>query len=119
MPPVFLEALNDALELEHWSQPPIFVAVIEPVVVRRELRRHGVLRGILNTREATRIGRDIGASHVVNFVVDEFVISEDNLVRESRKARTRAGADTTYVVIRGRKNYELAASFVVIDVGRG
>jgi hypothetical protein len=119
IPQVFLEALNDALELEYWSQPPLFVAVIEPVVVRRELRRHGLLRSTLNTKDATWIGRDIGASHVVTFVIDEFEVTEHNLVRESRSAETRAGVDTTYVVVRGKKNYELAASFVVIDVVRG
>lgn len=119
MPEVFLEALNDALELDYWSQPPLFVAVIEPVVVRRELRRQGHLRDALNMREATRIGRDVGASHVVNFVVDHFTVTEQNLVRETRNVRMRSGADTTYTVVRGQKTYTLAASIVVIDVQRG
>ncbi len=119
LPDGFLAALNDELELQQWSQPPIFVAVTDPVVVRRELRRFGRGHGTLGVRDATRIGRDLGASFVVGFVIDSLLVDEHDVVRENRRARTKGGADTTYTVIKGRTNYGMTATVTLVDVAQG
>ena len=119
LPEGFLAELNDELELQQWTQPPIFVAVTDPVVVRRELRRLGRGHGALGVRDAARIGRDLGASFVVGFVIDSLHVDEHDVVREKRSARTKGGVDTTYTVIKGRTNYAMTATVVLVDVAQG
>ena len=119
LPPDFTSALNDEMELHHWSQPPLFVSVLDPLVVRRELRFQGLARRPLGPRGATRVGRNLGADYVVISQVEDFVAAEESVSQSERKARTRANQDTTYVVVKGRMDYELSVSFAVIDVQSG
>jgi tetratricopeptide (TPR) repeat protein len=119
LPPDFTSALNDEMELHHWSQPPLFVAVLDPLVVRRELRFQRLSRRPLGTSEATRVGRNLGADYVVASRIAEFVVTEKNVSFDERIARTRADQDTSYVVVKGRMDYELTIEFSVIDVQRG
>ncbi len=119
LPPDFTSALNDELELHHWSQPPLFVAVLDPLVVRRELRFQGLGRRPLSPRGAVRVGRNLGADYVVTSQVEKFVAVEENVTFDNRRAQTRANQDTTYVVAKGRMDYELTVAFSVIDVRSG
>ncbi len=119
LPEGLLEALSDELEATYWSVPPLFVAVLDPVVVRRELRRWGHSRSALSAREAARLGRDLGASHVARLEVETLTALEQDVVEKHVRARTRAGADTTYTVFEGSRHYALVASIVLVDVGRG
>jgi len=119
LPPDFTAALNDELELHHWSQPPLFVEVLDPLVVRRELRFQGLTRRPLDVHGATRIGRNLGADYVVTSRVANFTAVEDNVKIDERTARTRADQDTSFVVVKGRMDYELTVEFSVVDVQRG
>lgn len=119
LPPDFTSALNDEMELHYWSQPPLFVAVLDPLVVRRELRFEGLSRRPLNTRGATRLGRNLGADYVVASRISDFVAAEKNVSYDDRAARTRADQDTSYVVVKGRMDYELTIAFTVIEVRSG
>jgi tetratricopeptide (TPR) repeat protein len=114
----FIAALNDELELNHWSQPPLFVAVIDPLVVRRELRRQGYSRTLLTPREAVRVGRGVGADYVVSGKILQVVTDEIDVKQEKRNARTTAGQDTTYVVRKGKRTVHLTTTYRVIDVQR-
>ncbi|UCE02020.1 MAG: hypothetical protein JSW67_12255 [Candidatus Latescibacterota bacterium] len=112
----FIAALNDELELNHWNQPPLFVAVIDPLVVRRELRRQGYSRTLLTRREAVRVGRGVGADYVVSGKILQVVTDEVDVKQEKRTARTTTGQDTTYVVRKGKRTVHLTTTYRVIDV---
>jgi len=119
LPEGFLEALNDELEARHWTQPPLFVAVLDPLLVRRELRRYGLVHSAPSQRDAMRLGRDVGADFVVSMTMDAFAGTDTEVVTERHAARTRAGADTTYTVFKGKRLYTMAASLVVLDIAHG
>jgi hypothetical protein len=118
LPEEFIAALNDELELHHWTQPPLFVAVVDPLVVRRELRRQGYSRTLLTPREAARVGRGIGADFVVSSEILDVATDELDVQQERRHARTKAGEDTTYVVRKGKRTYQLTTTYRVVDVQR-
>ena len=119
LPEGFLEALNDELEAEHWTHPPLFVAVLDPLVVRRELRRQGNAHTAPSLRDAMRLGRDLGADFVVSLEIDAFAATDADVVAERRTARTRAGADTTYTVLQGTRNMLMTATLAFVDVEHG
>lgn len=115
----FLDALNDELELRYWTEPPLFVASVDPVEVRRELRRQRYTRTVLTPREAARVGRDLEASFFVTGEIDIFTLTERDVRRETRKTRTRAGRDVTYTLESGTMTYRVRVTYVVMDVRRG
>ena len=119
LPAEFLSELNDELELEHWSQPPVFVAVIDPRRVRHELRAQDCMRGTLTARQAARVGRALGADIALCSEITSLVTREENVQLEIRRVHTRAGVDTTYVVRKGKRYYDLAATYALVDVGQG
>ena len=118
LPEGFLAALNDEIEAR-WTQPPLFVAVLDPLLVRRELRRLGLVHSVPGQRDATRLGRDVGADYVVNLVMESFTGTDTEVTAERHAARTRAGADTAYAVYKGKRQYAMTASLVVLDVAQG
>ncbi len=115
----FLDALNDELELRYWTEPPLFVVSVDPVEVRRELRRQRYTRTVLTPREAARVGRDLEASFFVTGEIDIFTLTERDVRRETRKARTRAGRDVTYTLESGTMTYRVRVTYLVMDVRRG
>ncbi len=115
----FLAALNDELELHYWTEPPLFVGSVDPVAVRRELRRQRYNRTVLTPREASRAGRKLEADFLVTGEIGIFTLTERDVRREVRKARTRSGNDTTYSIESGSVTYRVEVTYVVIDVHRG
>jgi tetratricopeptide (TPR) repeat protein len=115
----FLAALNDELELHYWTEPPLFVASVDPVSVRRELRRQRYNRTVLTPREAARVGRDLEADFLVTGEIGIFTLTERDVRREARKTRTRSGSDTTYTIESGTVTYRVEVTYLVIDVPRG
>lgn len=117
-PPAFLAELNDVLYLDHWSVPPPFVAVADPVLVGRELRRRDLRRGDLSRNEAARVGRAVGADFVIVGAVERFEATEEDVRSRTERARTRDGVDTTYTVRSGRLRYSVEVAYEVVDVAR-
>jgi hypothetical protein len=124
-------ALDDDLTLDHWNEPPLFVQVADPVILRRELR--GLLRGqlaqtpIIVGRALELIGADLGILIELSRIQ---VVEED--VDETRReaivplpAASGRGADrqadqqmdtVTYTTRRGTLSYDLEAQVVLVDV---
>jgi hypothetical protein len=123
-------ALDDDLSVDHWNQPPLFVDVADPVILRRELR--GLLRGqvaqspLIVGRALDLIGADLG----VLIELAEIEVVEEDVERRTREAivplaasggrGTNRQADqtmdtVTYTTLEGTLSYYLEASIVVVD----
>jgi tetratricopeptide (TPR) repeat protein len=115
LPKDFLDALNDELEAVYWAQPPLFVAVVDPAWVRREMRQSGSIHSSIDPREARRLGRSCHAEVVVTADIVDFEVQETDVTREQRTAKTRDDETTTYEVRRGKDNYRLRVAYRVLD----
>ncbi|MFQ5601051.1 MAG: hypothetical protein ACE5G2_10930 [Candidatus Krumholzibacteriia bacterium] len=118
LPEAFLQALNDELELAHWSEPPLFVAVADPVLVRQRMRQAGYLRSRMGVWEASAVGRSVDANLVVTGEILEFAVTEEDVQRAYHSAQTVDDVDTTYLVRRGKRRYRLRAAYTVVDAER-
>jgi len=128
--PEFEIRLDDVLTLDHWNQPPLFVGVADPIILRRELR--GLLRGqvqqspIIVGRAVELIGADLGAL----IELSRIEVVEDDVDRSSREVvvpRAAAGGrgvdrtadqpmDTvTFVTVEGEVSYFLEANVTIVD----
>ena len=115
LPEDALPTLGDALLESPWATPPRFVSMLSPTDVDRELRRLGLARRSLNTTEAARLARVVGADWAVLTEIDS-VRREDMNVRVTRRpARTRQGIDTAYYIEEGTSRLFGRATYVVID----
>jgi hypothetical protein len=122
--------LDDDLSLDHWNQPPLFVQVADPVILRRELR--GLLRGqvaqtpLVVGRALDLIGADLG----VLIELAEIEVVEEDVERRTREAiiplPDRGGRGTnrqadqamdtvTYTMLEGTLSYYLEADIVLVD----
>jgi len=113
VPTGFLRELDDVLSLEHWAEPPLFVATAPQIPTRRALRRFELDRRVLSRTEAARVGRALETDLVVTADLIAFREEADAIDREtavapwvpettSRSAtagRERSGpVDTTFVI---------------------
>jgi hypothetical protein len=123
-------ALDDDLSLDHWNEPPLFVDVADPVILRRELR--GLLRGqiaqtpVIVGRALDLIGADLG----VLIELSEIEVVEEDVESRTREAiiplaasgargidrRPDQAMDTvTYTMLEGTLEYYLEANVVLVD----
>jgi tetratricopeptide (TPR) repeat protein len=123
-------ALDEGLMLDHWNQPPLFVDVADPVLLRNELR--GLLRGqvaqtpLIVGRALGLIGADLG----VLIQLAEIEVLEEDVQRRAREAIIPLAAsggrgsgrqadqamDTvTYTTLEGTMEYYLEADIVLVD----
>ena len=115
LPQGFLSALNDELELEAWSDPPMFIAVMDPLLVRRALRDLRYHSTLMTVPETTRLGREIGADVVVTADIQIFTVTERDVGEEVRNAKTRAGKPASYLRRWGTLDYRMRLRYVVVD----
>lgn len=123
--PEFEIRLDEVLTRQHWTLPPLFVEMADPLLLRRELR--GLLRGRV-PRSPLVVGRAlelIGADLGVTIEVSAIEVAEEDVERESREARVvarrdgaiRRGVDTvTYHVESGTLAYHVEAVGILVDV---
>ncbi|HEY0154698.1 MAG TPA: hypothetical protein VGB92_21975 [Longimicrobium sp.] len=116
LPDDLVPALNDALELNHWTRAPLFVQVLDPRTVRGAARRHGYARQAATLRDAVELGRAVGAELVVRAAIDSVVVTESGVRETRRTARTSAGADTAYTVREGRRAMRVRVTYTVVRV---
>jgi tetratricopeptide (TPR) repeat protein len=117
LPVDWLREVEDALEENAWDEPPMFVQVIDPREVRREMRRvDGGRRSVGGTSQAANVGRALGADLVVRMVVDSTRTEERDVRTERRTARLRTGQDTAYTVRSGRRQVWARVRYDIIDV---
>ena len=122
----FEVALDEDLSVDHWTRPPLFVDIADPLVLRRELR--GLLRGqatqspLLVGRALDLVGADLGV--IIRLtgieVVEEDVDQDDHQAVVTRTVREgvvrRAVADTvTYATLQGTLSYYLEADVTLVD----
>ncbi|MCZ6755900.1 MAG: hypothetical protein O7E49_11360 [Gemmatimonadetes bacterium] len=115
LPEGFLTALNDELELEAWSDPPMFIAIIDPLLVRRALRDLRYHSTLMTVPEATRLSREVGADAVVTADIEIFTVTERDVREEVRNAKTRAGKPVSYLRRWGTLDYRMRLHYAVVD----
>lgn len=118
LPRGFLEALNDDLMLDYWTQPPLFIAAIDPVAVRRELRRLRFDRTLITRNQAVEIGRVLETDYVVAAEIIAFDRREHDVNERRRAVKTRGrnALDTAFVEVDYRAVLEASIEYRVIDV---
>lgn len=124
----FEVALDQDLSVDHWTRPPLFVDIADPLILRSELR--GLLRGqatqspLLVGRALDLVGADLGV--IIRLtgieVVEEDVDRDDHQAVVTRTVREgvarRSVADTvTYTTLAGRLSYYLEADVTLVDPG--
>ena len=111
----FENQLSDDLELDYWRDPPPFVAVADPVLIRRAVR--DALQGSnrLSVRNVERVlgsvDADLGALIEFTFVQ----IQESNVETELRSARTNRGVVVSYSIVKGRVTYQAMVQVILVD----
>ncbi|MDX1493634.1 MAG: hypothetical protein R3253_06230 [Longimicrobiales bacterium] len=122
----FEVALDDDLSVDHWTQPPLFVDIADPLILRRELR--GLLRGqatqspLLVGRALDLVGADLGVLiRLTGIEVVERDVDRDEhdavITRNVREGvARRAVVDTvTYATLEGTLTYYLEADVTLVD----
>jgi hypothetical protein len=128
--PEFEVELDDDLTLDHWTAPPLFVQVADPIILRRELR--DLLRGQVQ-QSPTLIGRAlglIGADLAAIVQLSRIEVVELDVDRDTREVvipRAGAGgrgvdrtADTpmdtvSFSTVAGDLSYFLEATVTLVD----
>lgn len=118
--------LDEDLSVDHWTQPPLFVDIADPILLRTELR--GLLRGqatqspLLVGRALDLVGADLGVLIRLNGidVVEEDVDRDEHEAIVDRTIREgvarRAVPDTvSYVTLEGTLTYHLQAEVTLVD----
>lgn len=118
--------LDADLSLDHWTQPPLFVEMADPLILRNELR--GLLRGqalaspMLVGRALDLIGADLG---VMIRLAEVDVVERDVERREFEAVvprNVRQGARRTtvmdtvpYMTLEGVLAYNLESEIILVD----
>jgi len=122
----FEVALDADLNLDHWTRPPLFVAMADPVILRTELR--GLLRGqatqspLLVGRALDLIGADLGVMirlsgiDVVEEDVDrvEYEAVVQRNVRQGAR-RTTVMDTVPYYTLDGMLTYHVESDIILVD----
>ncbi|MEM6783747.1 MAG: hypothetical protein AAF624_08440 [Bacteroidota bacterium] len=116
MPSDFREALNDRLEDDVWSRPPLFIVAAYPPDVRRAIRslsggdeRYG-RRGT-----SAELARVLDADLAVATRLDDFTRAEEERERETRTADRRDGGTATYTRITTDLDLSATLVYEVVD----
>ncbi|MGW8266918.1 MAG: hypothetical protein ACWGSQ_11150 [Longimicrobiales bacterium] len=107
------QLLSDILELEHWRQPPLFIAVADPILVRTLSRRFTPGGALLRPE---RVLEELGADFGVLIEIFEWTVTEENVRRRTRTARTPRGATVSYTEEDG--TLRIAVTTDILVVGR-
>lgn len=106
------QLLSDILELDHWRQPPRFISVADPVLVRTVTRRLTPIgMGLRPERVLEELGADFGVLVEVLYLTS----TEEDVRRRSRTTRIRRGAATAYSEEEGTLHYEIQAQVLIVD----
>jgi len=123
--------LDDVLQLDHWNQPPLFVQMADPIILRREVR--GLLRGQVAS-SPTIVGRAldlIGADLGVMITLSRIDVTEEDVDIDRyeavipaapsaggvpRRSQSAEAMDTvTYRTVGGDLVYYVEADVIIVD----
>ena len=115
-PYAFVADLDDVLNDDHWTRPPLFVFSTDPAEVRRLLRRERDRADLLNDRTlVAALSRDLDAHLGAAFEVVGWIEHEEERDREARSADTRSGGRGTYDRVRLRLERGATVEYAVVD----
>jgi hypothetical protein len=116
------QLLSDNLELDHWRQPPPFIAVADPLLVRTLTRRF-MPRGVFIRPE--RVMNAMDADFGVLVEVTGLTVTEENVRQRTHTTRIRAApgrttptrrTDTvTWTEETGTYRYQVDAQVIIVD----
>lgn len=115
-PATFVADLDDVLNDDHWTQPPLFVLSADPADVRRLVRYERDADDLLNNRTLLAVfSRDLGSDLGAAFEAVGWTETEEERSRETRTADTRNGGTGTYERIRLRVTRGATVEYAVVD----
>jgi hypothetical protein len=103
LPNGLLREINDVLMLEHWTAPPVFIASVPPVPLRRTLRRFDLDRTVLSRKQAARIGRHLETDFVVVGDIVSYRDVQDDVETTPQTARWSVNTPEGRGATRGRQ----------------
>ncbi len=118
LPRGFVGALNDALEIDYWTQPRPFLLAVESALVRRALRDLD-LAGPLASGEAVRIGRAVGAGVVFAGEIERFERTTAERKRSEVETRTRTRERASYTRIEEEVTLSASVAFNLVETATG
>ncbi len=111
----FENQLSDDLELDYWRDPPPFVAVADPILIRRAARDASRGSSRLSVRDLERVigsvSADLGA--LIEFTLVQ--VQESDVESEQRSTRTNLGVRVSYTIVTGRVTYEAMVQVIIVD----
>ncbi|MHC4548374.1 MAG: hypothetical protein ACYTEZ_06305 [Planctomycetota bacterium] len=117
VPAGLLSEINDITGDEYWTKPPLFVGMIDPRAVRRELRRLDFDRRILKAPRAATLGRRLGADLVaVLFLVRCDFDGEEQPVR---RPVTRRDGQPAEIELYRQRTLTVHCAYRIVDVNTG
>jgi hypothetical protein len=117
VPAGLLDDVNDRLATEYWTQPPMFVATIDPAAVRTMLRRLGYDRRALGEVQARAVGTQLDA----DFAVVAYLTRCGYDRRDKPASYTVATRDGTgaQILVYSQRVLEVTCMFRVVRVESG
>ena len=116
IPATILATLNDAIELDDFARPPLFIRTLSGAPTRSRLRRMRLDAWDPSEVSAYRTGRELGADLVVVTSVDT-AWTRDVETRSARRAvKTTAGQDTAYAAVTSQRTIGLRLEYSLYDV---
>ncbi len=116
--PEFGQALDDALEVDHWGAAPPFVSVVPPAETRRALRSNGGNGSVLDGPGLRLLLSDLDADLAAIIEVTEIEAEKTGVDRDVVEIPLEGGGVATTRLEKGRLRYTVRADVEVID-GRG
>ena len=116
MPYGFAADLDDVLNDDHWTRPPLFVYAADPADVRRLVRGERDLDRLADNRSLLAgLARDLDADLGAAFTLGLWRQAEEVRERDVRQASTRSGQPATYDYLRVRMSAGATVSYTVVD----
>ena len=114
----FVADLDDVLNDDHWTRPPLFVFSADPADVRRALRRERDADDLIGDRTlVSALSRDLDAHLGAAMEVVGWSEVDEERDRETRSADTRSGGRGTYDRVRLRMTRGATVEYAVVDAG--
>lgn len=107
--------LSDDLELDYWRDPPPFVAIADPVLIRRAARNAARGSNRLSARDVERVMGSVDADLAALIEFTFLQVQESNVETELRSARTDRGDMVSYSIVKGRVTYQAMVQVILVN----
>jgi tetratricopeptide (TPR) repeat protein len=116
-PQGIVRELYDILLYEYLSEPVLFVALADPGIVHREIRRLRLRDRALSRSMAARIGQNINTDFVVIGTMESYLQEEKDLQEKAHKVRLRSDKSsfTTYLEKKYTVKLTVEVKYQIVD----